>query len=684
MKDVNGFNRASVPPTTTKGPAQAACAAVAELVSQIAQPPGQAVVAARQHVLGWLVEAEARRHGVTEAEATQLAGTLPAVAGAELPHAVVEPVRRQVLTALANSREPLELGTLYEVMLAHEYDAEDAGRALAARRRSGSYYTPPKLVGALLDTTLEPRLNVAQTPQQLTALRICDPACGTGHFLLAAAARLVQRLLALRTGTAEAAFARNDQPHADNDEQRRQAWHDVLAHCIYGFDTDALAVAVARIRLVLAAGAPELAYSNTNDEHNHDHGLDDDPGHDRHRAIAEHPGDTDSESENEGVENPGGLPRHVRCGNGLFDSLPGAQGFDAVIGNPPFLNAIERDRLDAETKRRLRATFPRLRGTADLAYYFLARAAQLVAPGRGRVGLVMPRNMLNATALHEWRRTLAARHGLRPEYMYAPAHGTFFAGADIHICLLTLGPGSRCRVSDAPQPNPPASAAWHEGRVGEEEANWWAAFTRILSGDEPPATEQGTASVAHSTATSVTLESRFEVRASMTAPEAYELRPLLCDAEHGDGQRLHTTGLIDPGTSHWGRRTCRYLKRTYQHPRVQRSSATEPLSRSLQRRLAEGTRPKLLVAGLSRVVECWFDRHGLALGAVSTYTITHPEDDVAALAALETYLNSAPVTQRFQRELGGNAMSGGNITVTKAWLKCLPIPSELHAPLSPA
>jgi len=72
------------------------------------------------------------------------------------------------------------------------------------RKGTGSYYTPPELVEALVKSALLPeledRLRHAGTPQErekrLLEMSIYDPACGSGHFLLAAARRLARELAA--------------------------------------------------------------------------------------------------------------------------------------------------------------------------------------------------------------------------------------------------------------------------------------------------------------------------------------------------------------------------------------------------------------------------------------------------------------------------------------------------------
>jgi hypothetical protein len=148
-----------------------------------------------------------------------------------------------------------ELGSVYESLLEFHPRIEDAGggrlefRLLAGsqRKTTGSYYTPPELVNELIQSALEPviqaRLDAAGTGDRVGALlsiRVCDPACGSGHFLLAAARRLGKALAKERTG--------EDEPAP---ERVREGTREAIAHCIYGVDRNPLAVDLCRVALWL-------------------------------------------------------------------------------------------------------------------------------------------------------------------------------------------------------------------------------------------------------------------------------------------------------------------------------------------------------------------------------------------------------------------------------------------------
>ncbi len=130
---------------------------------------------------------------------------------------------------------------------------EDEGSTKGnARKLTGSYYTPDSLVQELIKSALEPVIErtLADNPQEpvkaMLALSVCDPACGSGHFLLAAARRIAEEVARLN------ATDGNPLP-ADY----RRALRDVVAHCIYGVDKNPMAVELARTALWLEAYTPE-------------------------------------------------------------------------------------------------------------------------------------------------------------------------------------------------------------------------------------------------------------------------------------------------------------------------------------------------------------------------------------------------------------------------------------------
>jgi len=154
---------------------------------------------------------------------------------------------------------PEELGSVYESLLelVPEMDihartfgfvglTSEGSTAGNARKTSGSYYTPDSLVQELIKSALDPVIEQrlaaqADNPiEALLAIRVIDPACGSGHFLLAAARRLAERLAALRATDG-----------AVKPQDYRHALREVIARCIYGVDRNPMALELARTALWL-------------------------------------------------------------------------------------------------------------------------------------------------------------------------------------------------------------------------------------------------------------------------------------------------------------------------------------------------------------------------------------------------------------------------------------------------
>jgi hypothetical protein len=154
-----------------------------------------------------------------------------------------------------------ELGSVYESLLDFHPHIDTGRRRFSLvggseRKTTGSYYTPKELVAELIKSALEPVLaervkaaaSAAEKERAILAMRVIDPACGSGHFLLAAARRMGRELARVRSGENEPS------PRA-----HREAVRDVIRHCIYAVDKNPLAVDLCKVALWIeshTAGLP--------------------------------------------------------------------------------------------------------------------------------------------------------------------------------------------------------------------------------------------------------------------------------------------------------------------------------------------------------------------------------------------------------------------------------------------
>jgi hypothetical protein len=158
-----------------------------------------------------------------------------------------------------------ELGSVYESLLDYQPVIQPSDKGLlfelrtgTERKSTGSYYTRPELVHELVETALVPVMatRIAEVEKAsegkslldeqkakiaaILNLTVCDPACGSGHFLLAAARRLGKELARIKTG--------EDEPKP---EDFHLAVREVITHCVYGVDLNPLAVDLCKLALWL-------------------------------------------------------------------------------------------------------------------------------------------------------------------------------------------------------------------------------------------------------------------------------------------------------------------------------------------------------------------------------------------------------------------------------------------------
>jgi hypothetical protein len=146
-----------------------------------------------------------------------------------------------------------QLGAVYERVLEYEPAARpDAAlrRTRELRRSSGTFYTPRTVVAFLVRQTLEPLVR-GRSSNEILALRVVDPAMGSGAFLVGAC-----RYLARATEEAlirEGRWHPGDITAADRASVRRE----VAQRCLYGVDLNPMAVQLARLSLWLATLASD-------------------------------------------------------------------------------------------------------------------------------------------------------------------------------------------------------------------------------------------------------------------------------------------------------------------------------------------------------------------------------------------------------------------------------------------
>ena len=152
------------------------------------------------------------------------------------------------------------LGSIYEgylgFVLGEEKGELTFQRQEGARKSHGVYYTPTYVVEYLVDHALGPVLKDADG-SRISAVRLVDPACGSGSFLIKAYDRLGERYARLNEqAKAEAKGRRTIEEHEGRSKEVHDYRERVLRENLFGVDLDAQAAEIAAINLMLKALRP--------------------------------------------------------------------------------------------------------------------------------------------------------------------------------------------------------------------------------------------------------------------------------------------------------------------------------------------------------------------------------------------------------------------------------------------
>ncbi len=254
------------------------------------------------------------------------------------------------------------------------------------RKAGGVYYTPGYIVDYIVENTLG-KLLEGKSPEEAGQLRALDPACGSGSFLTGAYAYLLDWHLA--TYRKNPARYRNRIRHSPDgillriEEKRR-----ILLNNIYGVDLDQNAVEVSKLSLLLKMLENE---SDTGDM--------------RLPLLPDLSGNIKWGNSLVGSDFYGDKPlegfddeelyriRAFDWDSGAgFGGIMAAGGFDAVIGNPPY---VRQETLGREFKGYAKGKFETYAGTADLYIYFIEQSLKLLKP-TGRYGVICSNKWLRS------------------------------------------------------------------------------------------------------------------------------------------------------------------------------------------------------------------------------------------------------------------------------------------------
>jgi type I restriction-modification system DNA methylase subunit len=324
------------------------------------------------------------------------------------------------------------LGKVIRLTAGHQAKVEEKPEV---KKAGGVYYTPKYIVDYIVENTVG-KLCVGKTPDEMAKLRILDPACGSGSFLIVAYSRLLKEHLDWYTANNPKKW--KDQIFQGPKGEWRLTLHEkkkILLNSIYGVDIDGQAVEVTKLNLLLKALEGESKES-----------VDNVKKWFREPALPD-------------------LGENVKCGNSLVgpdvsemlkelppeeyekeiarinpfdwkDEFPEAfkaGGFDAVVGNPPYV----RQETLGDIKDYFQKHYQTYHGIADLYTYFIEKGVNLLKVN-GLWGNIVANKWMRTNYGQPLRKWLKENHIV--EILDFGALQVF-TGATTYPCIMIVGKG---------------------------------------------------------------------------------------------------------------------------------------------------------------------------------------------------------------------------------------------------
>jgi hypothetical protein len=343
------------------------------------------------------------------------------------------------------------LGNVYEQFLGKVIRLTAGHRAIVeekpeVKKAGGVYYTPAYIADYIVKHTVD-KLCEGKTPKQVAKLSILDPACGSGSFLIGAYTHLLDWHRDWyvendpKKHTNEVYQGAGDQWYLTTREKKR-----ILLNNIYGVDIDSQAVEVTKLNLLL-----KLLEGEKQDTLERQFKLW------RERALPD-------------------LGSNIKCGNSLigpdfyelhqadlfddeeryrinvfdwnaaFPKIMKTGGFDAVIGNPPYVRIqTMKEWAPQEVEFYKRAYSSAAKGNYDIYVALIERGLRLLKE-TGRLGFIVSSKFMKSDYGEPLRKLIAEGKHLTQVVLFG--HGQVFEGATTYTCLLFLSknPTKECRV----------------------------------------------------------------------------------------------------------------------------------------------------------------------------------------------------------------------------------------------
>ena len=517
------------------------------------------------------------------------------------------------------------------------------------RKAGGVYYTPEYIVNYIVENTVGEKIK-GKTPKEIANIKIVDPACGSGSFLIGAYKYLLNyhREYYSKQGKKKFLGSKED---AITEDGELALWvkKQILINNIFGVDIDSNAVEVTKLSLLLKCMENETPASIMN---------------------------------NQSLFNERALPsldENIKCGNSLigndfysggdslnidietqykincfdwereFSSIFKSGGFDIVIGNPPYVDSEEMVKSNPLEREYCALNYKVTKGNWDLYCAFSEKSINLLKSD-GYFGYIIPNKFLSLP-YGEHLRLLFSKYYIKNIIDYSSVSVFVSNNKKINVYPIVIIINKSL----------PKNGIYNK-MISEYDIEYKKEFYIDNTFDWSIKFNKEFELIDKVIKQSKKLNEDFILENSATVSEAYELKKYMKDNDNIENSfKFINTGTIDRYNILWGVYETQYIKDKYKYPTIKK----DIIKKKFPKRYSIAIKEKIISAGMVKRLEFCYDNSANILSGKSTTVILNKEENLYNLKYIIALLNSKLYNLVFKSSNKHNAMSGGYMNVNK-------------------